>query len=38
LHDDGRRQAWVILARLAEQEHRQDDAAKHWRAAALTGQ
>jgi HemY protein len=38
LERDGRRQAWVLLAKLAEQEHRQDDAAKHWRAAALSGQ
>jgi HemY protein len=32
-----RRQAWLVLARLAEQEHRHEDAAKHWRAAALAG-
>lgn len=30
-----RRQAWVALARLAEQEQRMDEAARHWRCAAL---
>jgi hypothetical protein len=27
----------VLLAKLAEQEHRLDDAAKYWRSAALSG-
>jgi HemY protein len=31
-----RRQAWIALAKLAEQEQRTDEAARHWRAAALT--
>ncbi len=34
---DRRRQAYVALARLAEQEHKPDDAQRFWREAALTG-
>ena len=33
-----RRRAWVMLAKLAEQEQRADDAALHWRSAALSGE
>lgn len=29
-----RRQAWVVLARLAEEDQRPEDALKHWKAAA----
>jgi HemY protein len=33
-----RRQAWVALARLAEQEQRTEEAARYWRSAAVAGE
>jgi len=33
-----RRQAWVTLARLAEQEQRTEEAARYWRSAAMAGE
>lgn len=35
LDDDGRRQAWACLGQLAEREHRDEEAARYYRKAAL---
>ncbi|HET6787281.1 MAG TPA: heme biosynthesis protein HemY, partial [Aquabacterium sp.] len=35
LDGPSRRQAWAALAQLAEQEQRNEEAARYWRAAAL---